>query len=522
MSLARNTFVQASFTALSRLFGFARDRVLSNLMGASWVGDAFVMAQTFPNLFRRILAEGAFSQAFVPLYAKATKERGKDGAAILASEAFSVLTLASLILTILAQIFMPWIIFVFHNGQADDPKAFELAVLLTQITMPYLVGMAASSLFAGVLNTASKFALSAFAPTLLNITILAAVVFTKDPSQTAINGAFAISLAGILQALLLYYGCRRLGIKISFKVPKLTPDVKNILKIMGPSIIAGSATQINVMVSQPLQSYEVGAKMWLYSADRLYQLPLGLIGVAIGVALLPRLSAALADKGKTDDDKKALDEGFVLSMALTLPAAAALLIIPYFLMFGFWAGGNFTAQDAQNTANALVQYAWGVPAFVLIRILAPPFFARSDTKSPMNYALIGVFANIIVGASLFYIFHKLNHTGYIGLAIGTSVAAWINAGLLLGSLIKRGWWRITPEVSAQLAKIIFATFVMGGYLFAAQYYQDMIIEWFNFIPLAEKEVAVLMVSLVGLAIYLLAAFAIGAIKRADIKAIMKK
>lgn len=522
MSLARNTFVQASFTALSRLFGFARDRVLSNLMGASWIGDAFVMAQTFPNLFRRILAEGAFSQAFVPLYAKATKERGTDGAALLASEAFSVLTLAALLLTIIAQIFMPWIIYVFHNGQADDPKAFQLAVLLTQITMPYLVGMAASSLFAGVLNTASKFALSAFAPTLLNITILAAVIFTKDPEQTAINGAIAISLAGLFQALLLFYGCRRLGIKIGLKMPKLTPDVKNILKIMGPSIIAGSATQINVMVSQPLQSFEVGAKMWLYSADRLYQLPLGLIGVAIGVALLPRLSAALADKENQDDDKKALDEGFVLSMALTLPAAAALLTIPYFLMFGFWAGGNFTAQDAQNTANALVQYAWGVPAFVLIRIFAPPFFARSDTKSPMNYALIGVFANVIIGAGLFYIFHKHNNMGYIGLAIGTSVAAWINAGLLIFALLKRGWWRITPETMSKLSKIIGATFCMGAYLYAAQYFQDTIISWFSFIPLAEKEVAILMVSLLGMLIYLIAAFALGAIRKSDIKAIMKK
>ncbi len=522
MSLARNTFVQASFTALSRLFGFARDRVLSNLMGATWVGDAFVMAQTFPNLFRRILAEGAFSQAFVPLYAKATKERGKDGAAVLASEAFSVLTLASLLLTILAQICMPWIIFVFHNGQADDPKAFELAVLLTQITMPYLVGMAASSLFAGVLNTASKFALSAFAPTLLNITILAAVFFTKDPEQTAINGAFAISLAGLLQAALLYYGCRRLGIKIGLKLPKLTPDVKNILKVMGPSIIAGSATQINVMVSQPLQSYEVGAKMWLYSADRLYQLPLGLIGVAIGVALLPRLSAALADKDNTDDDKKALDEGFVLSMALTLPAAAALLIIPYFLMFGFWAGGNFTAQDAQNTANALVHYAWGVPAFVLIRIFAPPFFARSDTKSPMNYALIGVFANVLIGAGLFYILHKQNNTGYIGLAIATSVAAWLNAGLLIFSLLKRKWWRITPDVISKLLRIIAATAVMGIYLFGAQYYQDFIIGWFSFIPLAEKEVAVLLVSLLGMLIYLIGSVAFGAITKADFRAILKK
>ena len=417
---------------------------------------------------------------------------------------------------------MPWIIFVFHNGQAGNPAAYKLAILLTQITMPYLVGMAASSLFAGVLNTASRFALSAFAPTLLNITILAAVVFTKNPEQTAFNGAVAISIAGALQAILLYFGCRRIGIKIGFKRPKLTPDVKNILKIMGPSVIAGSATQINVMVSQPLQSFEEGAKVWLYSADRLYQLPLGLIGVAIGVALLPRLAAALADKNNNDDDKKALDEGFILSMALTLPAAAALLIIPYFIMFGFWSGGIFKPEDAQNTANALLQYSWGVPAFVLIRIFAPPFFARSDTKTPMNFAIFGVIANIIVGASLFFVFHKMNHTGYIGLAIGTSVAAWVNAGLLIIALLKRGWWRITPKVTAQFMKILAATFIMGLFLYWTKINQDQIISWFDFLPVFSKEVAVLIVCLLGFSIYGAAALGFGALKLKDIKAVLRK
>jgi putative peptidoglycan lipid II flippase len=522
MSLARNTLVQAVFTMLSRLLGYARDRAISNMIGAGWIGDAFITAQMFPNLFRRILAEGAFSQAFVPLYAKVRQTRTHEEAEIMASDAFSVLTLVSAILTIVMQVTMPWIIFVIHNGQAHHKEAYDLAVLLTQITMPYLIGMAISSLFAGILNTASKFALSAAAPTLLNICILIAVLFTHDPKQAALNAAVAISIAGILQAAMLYYGCKRLGVSIGFRVPRLTNDVKTILKVMGPAVIAGSATQINVIVSQALSSSEVGAKSWLNAADRLYQLPLGLIGVAIGVALLPRIASAIANKDNKDDDIKAINEGLVLSMSLTLPAAAALLVIPYFLMFGFWAGGKFTAQDCMNTANALFHYAWGVPAFVLIRIFAPPFFARQDSKSPMMFAIAGVIANVVVGASLFYWMHKTNQTGYIGLAIGTSVAAWVNTFLLIFFLHKRGWWRMEKWVVDKLVKVLLASVVMVGYLFIARYFQDDIIGWFKFLKIGGKELAVLLVSLIGFAIYLGSAIAFKALTVADLKSAVRK
>lgn len=521
MSLARNTFVQFSFTLLSRIFGYARDRIISNMVGAGFIGDALVMAQTFPNLFRRILAEGAFSQAFVPLYAKKLKNDGNDNAAQMASEAFSVLSLASILIVIIAQIFMPAIVWVLHNGQVKNPEAYKLTILLTQITMPYLVGMSASALFAGILNTASKFALSAFAPTLLNLTILAFVIFTKNPMQAATNAAIAISIAGLLQAALLFYGCRKIGIKIGFKMPKLTDDVKTILKIMTPSVIAGSATQINIMVSQPLQSFEVGAKTWLYFADRFYQLPLGLIGVAISVALLPRLSSAIASNNN-QEGQDAINEGFILSMALTLPAAAALLTIPYFLMYGFWEGGEFTTNDSHNAANALFHYAWGVPAMVLIRIFAPPFFARQDTKSPMNFALWGVLSNIIVGASLFFIFHNINKTGYIGLAIATSFAAWLNAIALIVALIKRKWWHLERKIIDKLARIIAATLVMAVSLFIINLYDEVIFGWFKFIKIGGKELAVLCASLVGISIYGIFSLLFGALNIKDIKALVKK
>ncbi|KAF0184668.1 MAG: virulence factor [Hyphomonadaceae bacterium] len=525
MSLVRNTFVQASFTLLSRLFGYIRDRIISNYMGAGYIGDAFATAQMFPNLFRRILAEGAFSQAFVPIYAKATTERGKDGAEIMATEALSMLTLVSVIITIVAQIAMPWIMLLIHTGYKDDATAFNLAIILTQITMPYLVGMALSSLFAGILNTAGKFALSAAAPTLLNISILLAVIFTKTPEQAALNGAIAIAVAGVLQAAMLYWGCRNMGVKIAFRVPKITPDVKLILGVMGPAVIAGSATQINVFVSQALSSFEVGAKSWLYAADRLYQLPLGLIGVAIGVALLPRLAKAVANIDDKREDIDAINESFVLSMSLTLPAAAALLCIPFFLMYGFWAGGEFKTSDAQNTANALFHYAWGVPAFVLIRILAPPFFARQDTKSPMNFALVGVASNVIIGACLFYFFHKNYNSGYIGLAIGTSAAAWINTILLVATLINRKWWRFDKWVVGRIARVFLATIIMAGFLLFAGQNQDLIISWFSWAKILgksiSKELAILVVCGLGFTVYGVAALFTKALTISDLKALAR-
>jgi putative peptidoglycan lipid II flippase len=521
MSLARNTLVQASFTMLSRLLGYARDRAISNMLGAGWIGDAFATAQTFPNLFRRILAEGAFSQAFVPAYARTKRLEGDEFAVQVASDTFSVLTLAATAVTIVCQLAMPWIMLLMHGGYADQPVAFKLAILLTQITMPYLVGMALSSLFSGVLNTAGKFALSAAAPSLLNITILLAVLPAKTPEQAAINGSIAITIAGILQAVALYVGCRRLGVKLKIGLPRLTPEVKTMIGLMGPAVIAGSATQINVLVSQSLSSFEEGAKSWLYAADRLYQLPLGLIGVAISVALLPRLAQAVAS-ANSDDDTKAIDEAFVLSMAFALPATVALVVMPFFLMQGFWTGGQFTIDDARATANALQHYGWGVPAFILIRIFAPPFFARQDTKSPMRYALIGVGVNVVVGASAFFALRHYGQPGYVGLAVAASVAGWTNALLLAGTLLARKYWRPEKWVAGKLIRILLATVVMGAFLAFAAAHRVPIEGWFEARMPLGKEVATICVCMIGGLIYAISAFVLRAVTMADIKTALRK
>jgi putative peptidoglycan lipid II flippase len=293
MSLVRNTAVQASLTFASRILGFARDIILAAKIGAGPVGDAWATAQQFPNLFRRIFAEGAFASAFVPTYARTLEAEGPEAARAVAEDALKVLFAATAALTILAQIFMPWVLLVIHGGQAGDTENYNLAVLLTRITMPYLTFMAIAALFSGVLNSLERFILSAGAPTLLNLCLIPAGLLGTTPQLTATYAAIAFFIAGLLQAGALWWGISHQKVKLSLiGWPRLTPAVKKVLMLAVPGTIAASGTQINIIVSQSLASFEVGAKSWLYAADRLYQLPLGLVGVAVGVAILPRLSRA--------------------------------------------------------------------------------------------------------------------------------------------------------------------------------------------------------------------------------------
>ncbi len=462
MSLVRNTLVQSGLTLFSRVLGFGRDVVLAAKIGAGPVGDAFFAALMFPNLFRRFFAEGAFAQAFVPSYARTLEAEGPEAAEKVAGEAMRVLFAVTAGITIIAQLAMPWIMIIFMGAYLDQPDIFNLAVLLTQITMPYLTCMALAALLGGVLNSSGRFALTAGAPTLLNVCIIAAALLAGDKTETARFAAIAVTLAGVLQAALLFWGVSRQGVKLSLiGVPKLTPNVKRIMGLAVPGAIAASGMQINVLISQALAGLETGARSWLQYADRLYQLPLGLVGVAVAVAILPRLSrAARSDDGP--GAQKLMDDGVALAMALTIPAAAALLIVPNFLLDGLFARGAFTGEDARLAASALIHFAWGVPAFVLIKVLAPAFFAREDTKTPMRYALVSVVVNIIIGSALFFGLKQMGQPGFPGLAIATSIAAWANAGLLALTLHRRGIYTPGPVLLGRLIRVALAVAVMSA------------------------------------------------------------
>lgn len=467
MSLARNTAVIGSLTLVSRVLGFARDLILAAALGAGPVADAFFAALRFPNLFRRLFAEGAFSQAFVPVYSKTLAGEGAEKADKLAGEALSVLLLATGLLSAVAIVAMSSINKVLFAGYVNDPATFQFATLLTQITMPYLVAMTIATLYSGVLNARSVFFIAAAAPILYNLCILAAVLlFRGSPEESALAASIGVSLSGVLQALWVALGARSRGVKLALPAPRVTEGVQRLVVLAVPGAIAGGALQINVIVSQALASFEEGAITYLNVADRLYQLPLGLIGIAVGVAMLPRLSRLVQDEDSAGA-KGALDEAVALSMAFTLPAAAALLTIPGFLIDALFARGQFTSEDAAQVGTALFHYGWGVPAFVLAKIYAPAFFAREDTRAPMRYALISMALNVILGAALFFALRASGAPGFPGLAIATSAAAWANVGLMIRSLVARGAYAPSGEAWTRLARIALAAAALGAVLAAA-------------------------------------------------------
>ncbi|MCA8902043.1 MAG: murein biosynthesis integral membrane protein MurJ, partial [Hyphomonas sp.] len=402
----------------------------------------------------------AFASAFVPTYARTLEAEGPEAAQAVAQEALRVLFAATAVLTILAQIFMPWVLLLIHGGQANDAENYNLAVLLTRITMPYLTFMAIAALLSGVLNSAERFILSAGAPTLLNLCLIPAGFVSTSPVITAKVAAVAYFVAGMLQAGVLWWGVRRQKVRLGLiGWPRVTPAVKRVMTLAIPGTIAASGTQINIIVSQSLASFEVGAKSWLYAADRLYQLPLGLVGVAVGVAILPRLSRAARNEDQATS-QSTMDEGIGLAMALTLPAAAALAIAPVFLIAAFFVRGAFLQSDADQAGAALFHFAWGVPAFVLIKVLAPAFFAREDTKTPMRFALVSVAINTVLGAGLFFWLNRQGTAGFIGLAIATSFAAWVNAISLGATLAARGWYRPGPVLVSRVIRAALASALM--------------------------------------------------------------
>lgn len=518
MSLVRNTLTQSSLTFVSRILGFLRDAVIAAKIGAGPVGDAFFAALMFPNLFRRFFAEGAFAQAFVPSYARTLEAEGEEAARAVAEEAMRVLFAVTATLTILAQIAMPWIMRAFMGAYLDEPDIFGLAVILTQITMPYLTFMALAALLSGVLNSAGRFAFSAGAPTLLNICIISAALLAGDAQQTAWYAAIAVTVAGALQAALLWWGVSRQKVHVSLLGwPRLTPNVKHVMGLAVPGAIAASGMQINVLVSQVLAGFEEGARSLLAYADRLYQLPLGLVGVAVGVAILPRLARATRS-GEGEAADRMLDDGIGLALSLTLPAAVALALAPSQLIDGLFARGAFTAEDAILSGQALFHFAWGVPAFVLIKVLAPGFFAREDTKTPMQFALISVVINTALGAGLFFWLKSLGQPGFPGLAIATSAAAWVNAGLLFLTLRARSWYAPGRRLISRLVSALLASAAMGAGLVWILMREDAM----RALVPGGRLVDILAFILVGMLLYGVAALVFGAVRPSDLRGLMRR
>ncbi len=517
MSLARNTFVQTSLTLASRVLGFARDLVANAQFGGQGpLMDAFATALMFPNLFRRLFAEGAFAQAFVPIYAKERAESGEEGADRIASEAMSYLLLVVALFCIAAQFAMPWLMPWLLSAYLDDPEVMRVATLMTQITMPYLACMTMASLLSGVLNTAGRFALSAGVPTLLNVCTITALVLAPNPQAAALWVSAAVTISGVLQAGLLWWGANRLGARIRLRWPLLTPAVRKLLWLAIPGALAGGATQINTLVSQFLTGSDEGARATLYNSDRLYQLPLGLIGVAVGLALVPRLSR-LHVAGDKEGASAAMDDAIGISMAFTLPAAIAFLIAPYFIIDATVTRGAFTHDDAHRTAEVLRQFAWGVPAFVLAKVFTPPFFARQDTRRPMQYAVTSVIVNTLLGATLFFWLPRIGIDGVIGLGIATSLSGWLNVTLLASTLAREGSYRVGAGLGRRLVRLGLACAVLTAFVAVSAWQYPRLAQ-----VMQHKEIAVLVVAFSGFVLYCIATLAFGAVSIREIRASLRR
>ncbi len=459
MALLRSATTVAAMTMVSRVLGFVRDMLMASAVGTGMVADAFVVAFRFPNLFRRLFAEGAFNAAFVPLFARRLEGEGQAEAVRFAEEVLAALLSFLLLLSAIAMLAMPWIVYGLAPGFADNPDKMQLTAELTRIAFPYLTFMSLVALLGGILNSLHRFTAAAAAPILLNvvmIVVLAGVMLAGwgNSPETGRALVWGVSAAGLLQFLMLWMALSKAGISLRLRRPAITPGVKRLVSLGIPGLIAGGITQINLLVSTMIASLQDGAASWLYYADRIYQLPLGVIGIAIGVVLLPELSRRLR-AGDATGVQSSQNRALEISLLLTVPAAIALMALPFPVIQVLFERGAFGTDDTSATAHALRAFAAGLPAFVMIKVFSPAYFAREDTKTPMWFAMISVAVNIAGALALF------PFISYVGVALATTAAGWINALLLALTLSLRGDFTLDDRMRSALPRIVGASLVMG-------------------------------------------------------------
>ncbi len=512
MGLYRSIVTVGGYTMASRALGFVRDVLIAQVLGTGPVADAFFVALRFPNLFRRLFAEGAFNAAFVPLFLRRLHDEGEAGAIAFAGQVLAVLLAALLVLTAAAQAAMPWLMYAIAPGFAADPAKFELAVRLTIITFPYLLFMSLTALQGGILNSLARFAHAAAAPVLLNLFMIGALVavvpVTEAPGDAL---AWAVAAAGVGQFLWLVAACRRAGIALTLPVPRLTPAVRRLIRLMGPGIVGAGVMQINLLIGTIIATLQPGAVSYLYYADRVYQLPLGVIGAAVGVVLLPELTRHLR-AGEPRAAMNALNRALEFALLLTVPAAAALVAIGDPIVAVLYERGAFGAEAASATAGALAAFALGLPAYVAIKALAPGFFAREDTATPFYCAAAGVAVNVALSLALFPFIQ------FIAVAFATSAAAWVNAFLLGWRLGRRGELLLDARLARALWRIAGASLVMAAALWAAAGALAPALAG----PLVHKLAALLALLAGGLALYGGLALALRLVSLADLGRLVRR
>jgi putative peptidoglycan lipid II flippase len=502
--MLRGFFTVGSWTLVSRILGFFRDIFIAGVLGASPVAEAFVVAFSLPNLFRRFFAEGAFNMAFVPMFSK--KLESGDAPLNFAKDALSMLALVLIALNVVALLAMPYLVWIMASGFSGDER-FDLTVLFGRIAFPYILFISLAALISGVLNSAGKFIAASAAPIFLNLCFIAALLVANWVGwNIGLTLAWSVPVAGVVQLAFVWVAAHRAGFSLVPRMPRMTPELRRLALIAAPAALAGGVVQVNLLVGRQIASYFEGANAWLYYADRLYQLPLGVVGIAVGIVLLPELSRRLR-VGDASGGREAFNRAAEFSLLLTIPAAVALFVIPTALVSVLFERGVFSAADTSATALATAVYGLGLPAFVLQKLYQPLFFAREDTKSPFYFALVALAVNAVVALCLRPYF------GFLSAAYGATFAGWAMLVCL--------WWgsrkfgeaaHLEPALLVKMGRIILASLMMGATVWSVTALISPILQMPGY-----RVLALVIILIVGIGSYIIAGRVTGAFTVSELR-----
>jgi putative peptidoglycan lipid II flippase len=519
MNLLKATGTIGGLTLASRVLGLLRDSLFARYVGASFASDAFLVAFRLPNMFRALFAEGAFASAFIPMFNQKVANPGGEGlrdGLDFAEAALAVLLPVLLVMTVLLEVFAWPVTFALSgkfNGVSHDQFAF--AVELSRYTIPYLMLISLVSLFGGILNSLHKFWVNAAAPILLNLTLIVALLgfHSADPLATARNQAIAVSVSGLLQLGWLAFACRQNGVSLKLRRPRLSPEVKRLLKLIWPAAAGAGAVQINLVISTALAASLLahGSVTYIYMADRLNQLPLGLIGIGLGTVLLPTISRQLGG-GEEAAALETQNRGLELALLLTLPATVALVVAGEPIAAALFGYGRYTAQDTHFTAQALAAFSIGLPSYILVKVLTPGFYARQDTRTPVRYATISMVVNLVGNLALIV---PLQH---MGPPLATAIASTVNVAMLYRTLVLRGHFTADARLRRRAPRLLLAALAMGVVLWFAQ---GLLMPYVHGTwPVRFAALAVLVSA--GMVVYGLATLVMGAFSKDDLALLLRR
>ncbi|MDF1826026.1 MAG: murein biosynthesis integral membrane protein MurJ [Verrucomicrobiales bacterium] len=510
----RSIFTVSGFTLMSRVLGFARDVLIAKYLGAGATADVWVAAFRLPNLFRRIFGEGAFNAAFVPMYSGRLEEKGEKAADDFARRTLSVMGVILLVVSALAFIFMEPLMKATNWGFAPEDGRLALAVPAGRITIGYLFFICLVAGVSGVLNSRRVFAAPAFAYVVLNIVFLAALLAVIPVAGEPLTVlCWAVLVSGLLQLAVVVGASVKRQVNLTPRRPKLDADVKKVGKLMGPGLVSAGVQQLNLIIGQAVASYQIGAVSLIFYADRINQLPLGLLGIALGTVLLPEITRQL--RGQNPEGARAtMYQGMEIAMLFSLPAVAAMIVIPGPIMHALFVNGEFTAPAAREAGWVLAAFALGTPAYVLARVLQPAYFAREDTKTPMRFTIISTLVNLVL------VYPMFRWLGPTGCALATSAAGWVNVTLLWTGLRGADFMKMMPGFLSRIGRIVLASVIMGGGIwFAAEWVKPWIMTDGNFVGRVSVLLALVVV---GVALYFAAVFATRVYTVAELKSRLRR